>query len=216
MPYLPSVYKLDRQNQRLTVSSYLLTSDTVRSYLTSESNQAILPSSPENYLRTNERSPRLLPIALGMAPSTRCTVCNHEDVQQIHKQLQVGGSQQKVADAHGLKRSAIVRHLANEHVERVAADRKAKEKDLPPCGVKAHGLGVDLATRFEHQDSVLAEAVAKNMTGEDVKAEVVRLRQEVCERCADDLLVWLAPEHRTAYDLSDPLHAKQNYRIARR
>jgi hypothetical protein len=46
---------------------------------------------------------------------TRCTVCRHSKLFEIHTRLDAGESQQKVADAYGVKRSAIQRHLANGH-----------------------------------------------------------------------------------------------------
>ncbi len=46
---------------------------------------------------------------------TRCTVCRHPKLSEIHDQLNAGNSQQKVADAYGVKRSAIQRHLVNGH-----------------------------------------------------------------------------------------------------
>lgn len=47
--------------------------------------------------------------------NTRCTVCTHSKLFEIHARLDAGESQQRVADAHGVKRSAIQRHLANGH-----------------------------------------------------------------------------------------------------
>ncbi len=46
---------------------------------------------------------------------TRCTVCTHSKLSEIHARLEQGESQQRVADAHGVKRSAIQRHLASGH-----------------------------------------------------------------------------------------------------
>lgn len=47
--------------------------------------------------------------------NTRCTVCTHSKLNEIHARLDAGESQQRVADAHGVKRSAIQRHLASGH-----------------------------------------------------------------------------------------------------
>lgn len=46
---------------------------------------------------------------------TRCTVCRHTKLSDIHTRLDAGESQQKVADAYAVKRSAIQRHLASGH-----------------------------------------------------------------------------------------------------
>lgn len=46
---------------------------------------------------------------------TRCSVCNHSKLSEIHDQLEQGKSQQKVANDHSLHKSAIARHLASGH-----------------------------------------------------------------------------------------------------
>lgn len=135
-----------------------------------------------------------------------CTVCLHPDLVAIRAQLAAGVSQQKVADAHGLSRPAVQRHLKAEHDSTRVIEIRS---NVSPCGVAAHAPGVDLMTRFLHQDRVLEEANEAGYSEHEARAKIISLRQQGFDCCADDLLYWLLPEIKGEYSKTDPLWTRQ-------
>ena len=214
----PFPYKQNRQNQRLTVSNYMLTSNTVTTYVTRSIVSGYRPKSPIDLKKKIERSHAEYADSVCMTTKTiTCTVCNHPDLDQIHAQLAAGQSQQVVADAHGLKRPAIQRHTANRHGLKVTAapgrapgatSAARNPKLSSACGKSAHDVQATLTEGFDEQDRAQVEARAWNLTDEELAAKVIELRK-VCNRCGSDLLHLLPESFRSPYDRTNPLHEKQ-------
>lgn len=147
--------------------------------------------------------------------TTRCTVCNHPDLDQIHKAQAAGNSHAKLADLFPpLSAPALQRHFSKLHgftlhEEAPGATSAARNPKLAAaCGKSAHDVQATLTEGFDEQDRAQAEAVAWNLTDEELAAKVTELRK-VCNRCGSDLLPLLPETFRSPYDRTNPLHEKQ-------
>ncbi len=149
---------------------------------------------------------------------TKCTVCNHSDLEQIHKAQAAGNSHAKLADLFSpLSAPALQRHFSQEHgADRLKPKAKARNpKLLAECGKPAHDVQATLTEGFEEQDRAQAEALSWGLSNEELAARIIELRK-VCNRCGRDLLPLLPESFRSPYDRNNPLHEKQNYQVVRR